>query len=208
MTQYLSQKSLAVLLLCAFCLGVGIGAVYSLFSIRRAAFNRLHLARIVSAIFLHLEDFLICVLGGVSLSVLYFATTGGVLRLMAVPALGVGIFAWRRTAGRLVAACTDRILHLLSVLCKWIQRRVLAPVGRAVKNAACRLHCRWVAHRNRRFYETLSRKAGKITARYGAILAEAASSGMLPPPNLRGRSSKFKKKLQKQSRNHKKERSK
>ena len=190
MTQYLSQESLAVLLLRAFLLGLLIGAVYSLFSIRRAAFLKLHVPRIPSAILLHLEDFLICIAAGAMLSILYFATTSGVLRLMAIPALGVGILLGRLTAGRLIATCTYRILHLLAILCRWILRRILRPIGRAVQNAVRRLHRHAVARRERRFYRKLERQAKKITLRYGAALAAAAGHGTIPTPHLQRRSAK------------------
>lgn len=186
MTQYLSQESLALLLWCAFLLGLLLGAVYSLFAIRRAAFLRLHIPRVVSALFLHLEDFLLCTMAGVLLSVLYFATVSGVLRLMALPALIIGLILWRLTAGRLIAACTDRILHLLAVLCRWILRRILAPIGRALRRAFSRL-CRYAAmRRERRFRRRLARRAKRITLRYRAALLAAAEQGTLPPPDLPG----------------------
>lgn len=185
MTQYLSQGSLALLLLCAFLLGLLIGAVYSIFAIRRAAFLKMHVPRVALAILLHLEDFLICVAAGVSLSIVYFATTGGVLRLMAIPALGVGILLWRLTAGRLIVACTDRILHLLAVLCKWILRRLLSPMGRSVCRIARSLHLRAQARRERRFAQKLAKKAKKMTIRYRAALVSAAEQGGFPDPDLR-----------------------
>ena len=181
MTQYLSQESLAWLLWCAFLLGLLLGAVYSLFAIRRAAFLRLHIPRVVSALFLHLEDFLLCTAAGVLLSVLYFATVSGVLRLMALPVLIIGLILWRLTAGRLIAACTDRILHLLAALCRWIVRRILAPIGHALRRAYGKL-CRLVSmRRERRFRRRLARRAKRITLRYRAALLAAAEQGTLPP---------------------------
>ncbi|MBQ8289019.1 MAG: spore cortex biosynthesis protein YabQ [Clostridia bacterium] len=184
MTQYLSQESLALLLFRAFLLGMMIGAVYSLFSIRRAAFLKLHIPRAASAILLHLEDFLVCVAAGAMLSILYFATTSGVLRLMAIPALGVGILLWRLTAGRLITVCTDRILHLLAVLCRWILRRILSPIGRAVQSTVRRLRRHFAAGWERRFYRRLARQAKQITLRYGAALTASAGRGTLPTPTL------------------------
>ena len=186
MTQYLAQESLALLLWRAFWLGIGIGAAYSLFGIRRAAFMQWRFPRLLSALLLHLEDFLICVAAGVLLSVLYFATTNGVLRLMAIPALGLGIGAWRCTAGRLITFCTDRILHLLAVGFRWLQRRLLFPIGRFWGRLAKGFFRLCAAWRDRRFYKRLARQSGRITRRYTRALLASAEAGRLPRPDLRG----------------------
>lgn len=190
MTQYLPQESLALLLLRAFLLGLFIGAVYSLFGIRRAAFVQMHIPRSLGAILLHLEDFLICSFSGVLLSVLYFATTGGVFRLMAIPALVGGLILWRITAGRLIAACTQRILHLLATLCRWMFRHILSPIGRAVRGRVFCLH-RWLlSRRERRLYRRLDRKAARTTLRYRAELLRSTEQGKLPTPDLRKNNTK------------------
>ena len=186
MTQYLSQGSLALLLWRAFWLGVGIGAVYSVFGIRRAAFAKWKLPSILSALLLHLEDFLLCVSAGALLSVLYFATVSGVVRLMAIPALGVGIGVWRCTAGRLIAFCTDRILHFLAVVYRWILRRLLTPVGHLIARLLLGICRRYANRREQRFLRRLAKQSEKITRRYTEALTVAAGQGRLPPRNLRG----------------------
>lgn len=180
MTQYLSQQRLLSMLIGAAVLGVLLGAVYSLFGIRRTAFRKMHVPRIASALLLHLEDFLFCIAGAVSLTVLYFATTNGVLRLMAIPALGVGFLCWRLTGGRLIQVCTDRILRCLARICRAIHRRVLAPIGVAVQKAIRRMRERYAARRKRRFLRKLTRAARKMTLRYEAALVSAAGKGSLP----------------------------
>ncbi len=190
MTQYLSQWALLRLLWYAAWLGVLLGAIYSLFLIRRAAFERLHIPRILGAILLHAEDFVICMTGGVLLSVLYFAVTDGVLRLMALPALGMGLCLWRITAGRLIAACTDRILQGLARLGRFIGRRFLFPIGRWMGRVAGRLQGRWRAVCLRRKNRRLERQARAQTLRYRKALTAALAKGTLPSPHRGKKASK------------------
>ena len=185
MTQYLSQGSLALLLWRAFWLGAAIGALYSVFGIRRAAFQQWRLPRLLSVILLHLEDFLLCVAGGALLSVLYFATTRGVVRWMAIPALGAGIWLWRRTLGRWIDSGTRRILAGLAWLYRLLLRRLLAPIGRLIQR-----------YEDRRFYRRLQRKSRAVTARYKIALEFALRQGRLPAPNFNNKHSKTKERNQ------------
>ena len=189
MTQYLSQGSLALLLWRAFGLGVAIGALYSLFGIRRAAFQEWRFPKLLSATLLHLEDFLLCVAGGALLSVLYFATVSGVVRLMALPALAVGIGLWRTTVGKWIDYSTRRILAGFSWLYRLLQRRLLAPIGRLVYGALCR-------YRKRRFYRSLERQSRKMTLRYQAALEFALRQGRLPAHSIKTKHSKTKERNQ------------
>ena len=185
MTQYLSQGSLALLIWRAFVWGVMLGAVYSVFGIRRAAFQRLRIPRPMGAVLLHTEDFLICITGAVGLSILYFATTNGVLRVMAIPILGFGLFSWRKTGGRLVEICTDAILHLLAATFRWMHRRILAPIGRSICKAYRRIRDRNRARRERRYLQKLTRVSRKMTQRYQVALSAACGVGQLPLPEKR-----------------------
>ncbi len=180
MTQYLSQGSLLLLILRAFWLGVALGAIYSVFGIRRAAFHRLRIPRPFGTVLLHVEDFLICVTGAVGLSILYFATTNGVLRIMAIPMLGLGICLWRLTGGRLIKICTDAILNLLAYLIRLIHRRLIAPVGHAIRRLYLRLHDSAIARRRLRYYKKLTRMSKTTTLRYATALSAACGRGKLP----------------------------
>jgi hypothetical protein len=179
-TQYLSQGSLWLLVLRAFLWGVMLGAIYSVFGIRRTAFHRLRIPRLIGAVLLHMEDFLFCIAGAVGLSILYFATTNGVLRIMAIPMLGLGIYLWRLTGGRLIKICTDAILHLLATLVRFIYQRLLAPIGRALHRVFLRLHDNAIARRRRRYYKKLTRMSKAITLRYATALSAACERGTLP----------------------------
>ena len=180
MTQYLSQGSLALLILRAFLWGVVLGTVYSVFGIRRAAFRKLRIPRVIGATLLHIEDFLFCVMGAVGLTVLYFATTRGVLRVMAIPVLGMGILAWRLTGGRLVEICTDAILRLLARICRWILRHILAPIGCALQKFCRRMYAVIAAYRERQYNRKLIRISKKVTLRYSVALSAACKVGTLP----------------------------
>lgn len=184
MTQYLAQKSLAILLGRAFLLGVFTGAVYSLFGIRRAAFRKLRIPSVISGLLLHLEDFLICVCTAILLSVLYFATTSGVLRLMAIPALAGGLIVWRLTAGRVITASTDRILRLLERLfrriVRWCAKWIVRPIGRFGKKRYDKLRAAFTALARRRRERRQMRSARRMTKRYRTALVAAAAQGMLP----------------------------
>lgn len=201
MTQYLSQWSLALLVLRAFLWGMVLGAAYSVFGIRRAAFRKLHVPRVIGATLLQIEDFLFCIMGAVGLSILYFATTGGVLRVMAIPALGLGLLLWRLTGGRLVEICTDAILHLLANICRWILRRIFAPIGRTLQKFCRRMSQRMVAFRERQYHRKLIRISKKITPRFDAALSVACLAGTLPDsggrPNRRDRFPKIHQKKRK-----------
>jgi hypothetical protein len=184
-TQYLSQGGLTLLLVRAILWGAVLGAGYSVFGIRRVAVEKLRIPRLIGSICLQVEDFLICVAGGAGLCILYFATTQGVLRIMAIPALGLGILAWRLSGGRLVTICTDRILYLLARMVRLIVRYIVSPIGRWGK-----LFGRWIARRaaeahRRRYQQRLAAMAKKITPRYQRALCEACLVGALPDPRDR-----------------------
>ncbi|MBO5778507.1 MAG: spore cortex biosynthesis protein YabQ [Clostridia bacterium] len=185
MTQYLSQGSLLLLTLRAFLWGVMLGAVYSVFGIRRTAFHRLRIPRLIGALLLHIEDFLICITGAVGLSILYFATTQGVLRIMAIPMLGLGIYLWRFTCGRLIKICTDAILDLLAYLLRFIYRHLIAPVGRATHSVYLYLRDRLIARRRRCYSKKLTKMSHTVTLRYGVALSAACGRGTLPEKSLR-----------------------
>ena len=180
MTQYLYQESLTLLWLRAILWGAMLGAVYSVFGIRRAAFQRLRFPRIIGSICLQVEDFLIFVVGALGLCILYFTTTRGILRLMAIPALALGILAWRLSGGRLVTLCTDAILNLLARLCRWIYRHLLSPIARWIKR-----RWRWIlakrkSAKQRRQDRKLEAMARKLTSRYQRALTAACLVGTLP----------------------------
>lgn len=203
MTQYLSQGSLAKLILLAFLWGVMLGIVYSVFGIRRAAFQRLRISRVIGAVLLHAEDFLFCITGAAGLSILYFATTRGVLRVMAIPALGLGILAWRLSGGRLVEICTDAILRLLARICRWIGKRILAPLGRFFQTLYQSLQ-KWIAAgRQRRYHRKLIRLSHTATLRYSEALMAACLVGTLPDPIGKLHRGKHSHKNVKQKRNRK-----
>lgn len=180
MTQYLSQQRLLALLLSAILLGIALGAVYQVFLIRRAGFRQLKIPRIPSVILQNAEEFLFCIGAGVAVSVLYFACSNGVVRLMAIPAMAGGFFLWRMTVGRVVNACTDAILRLLAAICRWIRKRILAPIGRLFQRIGIRfstsITMRQKKHRARR----LCKKAKKETRIYRVALLRSARQGSLP----------------------------
>ncbi len=137
MTQYLSQLMLAKLLGASLLLGIGFGVLYDLFRIRRAAFEKLHLTqRFLSKLLLHTEDLLFGLTAGVSTAILYFALSMGRIRLMAILGEGVGFLLYRQTVGRLVMACTDQILRLLSWVFRQIARWIILPPFRFAKRTA------------------------------------------------------------------------
>ncbi|MBQ7325537.1 MAG: spore cortex biosynthesis protein YabQ [Clostridia bacterium] len=180
MTQYLYQESLTLLWVRAILWGAMLGAAYSVFGIRRAAFQRLRIPRIIGSICLQVEDFLIFVVGALGLCILYFTTTRGVLRLMAIPAIVLGILAWRLSGGRLVTLCTDGILNLLARLCRWTERRILSPIGICIRR-----RWRWIvakrkAAKQRRQARKLEALARKLTPRYQRALSAACLAGTLP----------------------------
>ena len=159
--------------------------LYSVFGIRRAAFERLHIPRWISSAVLHVEDFLICITGGVGLSILYFATTRGVLRIMAIPLLGLGVLIWRLTGGRLVTVCTDAILNLIAAILRWLFRRILTPIGRVMKRICQRIGRAIARQREKRYVRHLERMARRETLRYSKALETACLSGHLPDGKCR-----------------------
>lgn len=180
MTQYLSQQRLLSLLLSSILLGIALGAVYQVFLIRRAGFRQLRIPRIPSLIVQNTEEFLFCVGAGAAVTILYFACSNGVVRLMAIPAMAGGFFLWRMTLGRLVNACTDAILRLLSAICRWIYRQIAAPIGRFCRRMIGRLIASVTARRKKRCVRRLRKRAKKETRIYQTRLLRAARQGTLP----------------------------
>ena len=178
----------------AFLWGVVVGGMYSVFGIRRAAFMKLHSPRWISSILLHIEDFLICVTGAGGLSILYFATTRGVLRIMAIPCLGLGSLLWRLSGGRLVTICTDAILDLLAKMVRWIFQTVFAPIGRGLKSICQRIGGAIANRSYRRYLRKLNRIAAKETLRYPKALTAACLIGQLPDFHGRGAQRRLQKK--------------
>lgn len=180
MTQYLSQQSLLSLLLSAVLLGILLGAVYQVFLIRRAGFRQLKIPRIFSVVLQNAEEFLFCIGAGAAVSVLYFACSNGVVRLMAIPAMAGGFFLWRMTLGRVVNACTDAILRALAAICRWIRKRIFAPLGRLVRRIIDAISARIAIRRKKRRAKRLCKIAKKETRIYRAALLRAAGRGSLP----------------------------
>lgn len=203
MTQYLSQGSLAQLLLRAFLWGVMLGIVYSVFGIRRAAFQKLRIPWVIGAILLHTEDLLFCIAGAAGLSILYFATTRGVLRGMAIPVLGLGILTWRLSGGRLVEVCTDAILRLLARSCRWIAKRIFVPLYSLLQTFCRRVQKRITDCRQHRFNRKLNRISQTATLRYNEALKAACLVGTLPDPWGKQNRGKRSRKNVRQKRNRK-----
>ena len=180
MTQYLSQGSLALLLARALIWGVVLGVLYSVFGIRRVAFRRLRFPAWMCSFFLHVEDFCFCVISAAGLSVLYFATTKGVLRGMAIPMMGLGFFAWRKSGGRLVEICTDALLHLIATVCKWVVQKMVLPILRVLQRFGRMLGRRYATWRARRYAHKLRRLSHRITRVYAEALVSAGLTGTLP----------------------------
>lgn len=174
MTQYLSQQSLLSLLVGAFLLGVAMGAVYQLFRIRRAAFDAMKISRWISVIWLNGEDLLFLIGSGCAITVLFYALSGGVFRIMALPVLMGGLFTWRLTLGRLIDGATQMIL-------RWVMHRIVRPIACAVRFLWNRLVWMIVSRIHRLRQKSLLKLAKKETARYGAQLERVlAGQGRLP----------------------------
>ncbi len=177
-----------MLLLWSMIWGVTLGVIHSAVYVRRAAGDRFGCPKLLAAILLHIEDFLLCVTGAAGLSVLYFATVLGVLRLMALPAVLGGFLLWRRTGGRMIEALTDQILSWMERLTKLIVRRLLSPIGRWLKKRWDHL-CRRVHTVTQKAYlRYLTHSAQRVTRRY----LYPQKLGRLPSPykNLRKRGTK------------------
>lgn len=180
MTQYLSQQSLLALLLWAFALGIGTGALYQLCLIRRAAFAVLKMPRILSVLWLNLEDFVISIGLGCALSILFFGFSNGVVRWMALPAAGAGVLLWRKTAGRLVDRCTWRILDCLARILRWCRGHLLSPVWQLICRADRKLRSKigdW--HEGRR-QKRLWKLAKRETLAYSDRLVNGIRDSGLP----------------------------
>ena len=187
MTQYLSQQSLLYLLAGAFLLGFAVGAVYQLFLIRRAAFVKMQIPRLLSVLWLNLEDFLILVATGSAVTVLFYAVVSGVPRLMAIPALGLGLFCWRITLGRLINGATDRILGLLARLVRRIQVRLFQPVVRKIRAIAHGLWKCWTEQIARKRQARMQKQAETATVRYGDWLERVLQTDGRLPDEMNGR---------------------
>ena len=187
MTQYLSQQSLLCLLAGAFLLGFAVGAVYQLFLIRRAAFVKMQIPRLLSVLWLNLEDFLILVATGFAVTVLFYAVVSGVPRLMAIPALGLGLFCWRITLGRLINGATDRILGLVARLVRRIQVRLFQPVERKIRGIAHGLWKCWTDQITRRRQARMQKQAETQTADYGDWLERVLLTEGRLPDEMNGR---------------------
>ena len=131
----LSQSSLAWLYLCAFLLGIGLGAFYDIFRItrvflgvhysRRAA-NRLTEIQLpllkprkkrgesrALGMIVFLEDLLFCLLTGIAFILLFYELNHGKFRLIAVICAGTGFLLYRGTIGRLVMLFSELIAFVL-----------------------------------------------------------------------------------------------
>ena len=186
MTQYLSQQRLLDLLIGALLLGFAVGAVYQIFLIRRAAFAKLRIPRLLSVLWLNLEDFLFLLAVGSAMTVLFYAVVGGVLRLMAIPMLGLGLLGWRITLGRLIGKATDWILAMLAQIVGWIYSVLLRPIGRRILAIFRGLWRCWADQIDRRRQARMWKQAAMETARYGDWLERVLQTeGRLPVENKR-----------------------
>ncbi len=177
MTQYLSQQRLFYLLVGAFGLGFSIGAVYQIFRIRRAAFEQMKIPRWISAVWLNVEDFLFLLAVGCAVTILFYALSGGVVRLMVFPVMGCGLLCWRKTVGRLIDRATQQILRMLARILRWIRGKVLRPIGQTVLAILRRLGQAMKKKQRMRYEKRLWKLAEKETLRYGQWLNRVLSQG-------------------------------
>ena len=165
----------------AFLLGFAIGAVYQVCRIRRAAFAEISIPRWIAVIWLNLEDFFFLLAVGCAVTILFYALSGGVVRLMVFPAMGLGLLTWRKTLGRLIDGVTRQILRLLSWIFHWIVAKVVRPIGNRVRSTLQGI-LRWVeAKRKRAWEKRMWKQAEKETLRDGVWLEQVLfQEGMLP----------------------------
>ena len=164
MTQYLYQQQLLSLLFWASVLGIAVGALYQICLIRRTAFDVMGIPKQLAVVWMNLEDFLVLLLVGGAVSILFYAKSYGVIRWMAIPALGAGLLFWRMTAGIWIDRCTHRILHLLAMLLRRIYVGLLSPLGRLLVRWGKGIGAAFAAVSRRRREKRLWRWAGKRNA--------------------------------------------
>lgn len=132
MTQYLSQKALAGVVLSSLLLGFLLGAVYDVLRIRRRILPIK--SRLASTIAVAFEDVLFFAIGGCLTSLMFYLVNNGEVRIMGVLGLVPGFVVWRLTLSRLLMCVVDLLLGLIRRLYIAIMRRILAPIGRRFAN--------------------------------------------------------------------------
>lgn len=112
--------------LAAVLLGAFLGLCYEPLRVLRAAFR--HKNAVVAV-----QDFLFCLFAAACTIALCYAFGSGTVRWFALCGIGLGLFFYFCTLGRLISRCTARIIAAIRRFCAFVKARCLTPIYRMLK---------------------------------------------------------------------------
>ena len=141
----ISREAFLPFLVCAFIIGIMLGAIYDVFRIRRKAARKAGKRRLDFVLTLF-EDVVFCLFATVCMILATYKLYFGIPRWYAYVSCALGFFLWQKTVGRLIMKLSDKIIDLIARAFSFIKRKLLCPMFLRFKDltkkitAKCRRH--------------------------------------------------------------------
>ena len=144
----ISREAFLPFLVFSLLTGIFLGAVYDIFRIRRKALRRANKNRLdlVLTVF---EDIIFCLFAAVCIILVTYKLHFGIPRWYSYFACAGGFLLWQKTAGRLIMRLSDKIIELISKAALLIKRKILSPIGRAIKKPIKKITAKRRKHKSK-----------------------------------------------------------
>ncbi len=135
-----SQGRLLYILFVSLVLGVFLGVVYDVFRIRRISYSvgkeklkKNNIRERIETAIIAFEDVLYSLICSIVVCIFIFHTNSGKFRALALFGALSGFYIYYKTVGRLVIACSERIIRFVKYILRKIYTIFLLPLLHIVK---------------------------------------------------------------------------
>ncbi len=127
-----SQERLLYILFISLVLGVFLGVVYDFFRIRRVSYSvgkkSNNIRERVEVAIIAFEDILYSLICSIVVCIFIFYTNSGKFRALALFGALAGFYIYYKTVGRLVIACSEKIIRFVKYILRKIYTIFLLPL--------------------------------------------------------------------------------
>lgn len=128
----ISREAFLPFLVCAFIIGIMLGAIYDVFRIRRKAARKAGKRRLDFVLTLF-EDVVFCLFATVCMILATYKLYFGIPRWYAYVSCALGFFLWQKTVGRLIMKLSDKIIDLIARAFSFVKRKAVNSILSRVK---------------------------------------------------------------------------